>query len=214
MKESNFLKTDRGTATVKMGLWLIFIIILVVVLTTKEYQSDKEQLENNEQATTEVEETATFKSYDEMINSLLSSNYNYIYTIENNDSKIQFSGTKCNNNYYGYKETTDGILKYSIKDNKYYKETINGEEEINNLYEGIDSSFLNLSNLFENLKNFLYNTQDLENIRTITYDKDGYNVVVSTNLDNIESINITNASTIYELKFNNINTDTNCSEEF
>ena len=60
--------------------------------------------------------------------------------------------------------------------------------------------------MFNNLNEYLYNVEKNESIRTITYDKDGYGVVVTTNLDNITNINIVTDIGTYDLDFNMIDT--------
>ena len=56
----------------------------------------------------------------------------------------------------------------------------------------------------ENLKEYLYNITKNESTREINYNKDGYKVVVKTDLKNITNITIENENKTYELQFTNV----------
>ena len=55
-----------------------------------------------------------------------------------------------------------------------------------------------------NLKEYLYNITKNESTREINYNKDGYKVVVKTDLKNITNITIENENKTYELQFTNV----------
>ena len=74
-------------------------------------------------------------------------------------------------------------------------------EVITNLYEGLKEEYLNIELLFKNLKPYIYNVKKDNDKRTVTYQKNEYQVKVITNLENIESIEITDENTIYVLNF-------------
>ena len=77
-------------------------------------------------------------------------------------------------------------------------------EVMDNLYNGIDYNYLDLELLFGNLSEFLYSVTKNEDMRTITYDKSGYGVVVTTNTSDITNITITTDTTSYDLDFTKI----------
>ena len=56
----------------------------------------------------------------------------------------------------------------------------------------------------ENLKEYLYNITKNESTREINYNKEGYKVVVKTDLKNITNITIENENKTYELQFTNV----------
>lgn len=197
MEQNSFWQTERGKAIVKLGLWLVFILALIIFALVNK----NDNTINKENEETEEKEVYEFKKYDEMIESLLDSNYEFNYDIVINDTNYLFNGTKCNNEILGYKESNMGIIKYYISDNTYQvvlKELV----PIENLYENIDINYLDLNILFNNLNEYLYNIEKNDNKRTITYKKDGYQVEVITNLDNITNINITVDNNIYNLSYN------------
>ena len=55
--------------------------------------------------------------------------------------------------------------------------------------------------LFENLNEYLYSVDKNNDSRTITYDKEGYQVTVLTDKSNIKSIKVVADTTTYELEF-------------
>ena len=196
MEQNSFWQTERGKAIVKLGLWLVFILALIIFALVNK----NDNTINKENEETEEKEVYEFKKYDEMIESLLDSNYEFNYDIVINDTNYLFNGTKCNNEVLGYKESNMGIIKYYISDNTYQvvlKELV----PIENLYENIDINYLDLNILFNNLNEYLYNIEKNDNKRTITYKKDGYQVEVITNLDNITNINITVDNNTYNLSY-------------
>lgn len=197
MEQNSFWQTERGKAIVKLGLWLVFILALIIFALVNK----NDNTINKENEETEEKEVYEFKKYDEMIESLLDSNYEFNYDIVINDTNYLFNGTKCNNEVLGYKESNMGIIKYYISDNTYQvvlKELV----PIENLYENIDINYLDLNILFNNLNEYLYNIEKNDNKRTITYKKDGYQVEVITNLDNITNIKITVDNNTYNLSYN------------
>ncbi len=200
MKKNDISQNDQGKAAIKFGLWMIFIVVLIIVgvFNNKDIKLNEQ---NPEESKEEEKEVFEFKNYDTMQAELLNGNYNYTYRLNIKEENYIFSGTKCNNRITGYKESKDGVTKYVIEGDKTYKNVLGNLEETNELYEGIDSSFLNLNTLFDNLKEYLYNVDKNDNKRTITYNKEGYGVIVKTDLENITSIEIKLENDTYNLEF-------------
>lgn len=206
MENNNtFWSTDRGKATGKFIAWMIFIIILVVLFARQNVY------ENNTEENKTKEETKTFKNYTDMQKELLSSGYDYKYKITNNENIVIYEGNICNSIDNGYKETSEGIIKYKKENNDIRKIVLEEEIVIDDLYEGIDSSFINLDSLFTNLEEYLYNVTKNEQTREIKYNKEGYSVLVNTDLEQITKITINNDTASYELEFTNIGKCANIS---
>lgn len=202
MQENNFWQTNRGKSVIKLGAWIIFIVIILVLSVFGKDNNYNNVIDENQNETEEV--IYEFVNYSDMQKELLKNNYEYEYIIKNNDNIIIFNGVKDGTSEMGYKEDNNGIIKYYI-DNLGVKQVIlNDMVELNTLYDNIDSSFLDLEILFNNLNEYLYNIEKNENKRTIMYDKEGFSVVVKTDLNNIKNINIINNEVTYELKFTNI----------
>ena len=206
MENNNFWQTERGKAIIKLGGWFIFIIALIIFVLVSEKNANNNVIDDTNSNKDEVTETYEFLLFSEMINNLINGNYEYSYNIVNNGITYIYNGIKCNNEELGYKESIDKIIKYYINDQNTYQVILNEYVEITNLYEGIDTNFINLDVLFNNLNEYLYNTVKNENTRVITYDKDGYKVSITTDLENITNISITTDNSVYNLDFNVINT--------
>ena len=206
MENNNFWRTERGKAIIKLGGWFIFIIALIIFVLVSEKNANNNVIDDTNSDKDEVTETYEFLLFSEMINNLINGNYEYSYNITSNNINYIYEGIKCNKEELGYKESIDKIIKYYINDQNTYQVILNEYVEITNLYEGIDTNFINLEVLFNNLNEYLYNTVKNENTRVITYDKDGYKVSITTDLENITNISITTDNSIYNLDFNVINT--------
>ena len=149
------------------------------------------------------ENTPVFVNYKDMEINLLNNGYDYKYTITSDTQKEIYEGTMCNDIDIGYKETIDSITKYKIKNGKITKVLLDNEEEIPSIYDDSED-FLNLNTLFTNLKEYPYNIEKNNNERTISYKKDGYQVLVKTNLEYITNITITTTTNNYNLEFTNV----------
>ena len=200
MENNSFWSTTQGKATIKFAAWMVFIIVLIVVFAINGDNNPNENKNNN----TNKEETLTFKNYEEMQNDLLNGFYSYNFRVVSEDNKIIYSGILSATGDIGYKENNEGIIKYSKEDGIIYKVLLDQKEEINNLYDESDKAFLDIKTLFANLKEYLYNITKNESTREINYNKEGYKVVVKTDLENITNITITNENKTYELQFTNV----------
>lgn len=201
--KNSFWQTERGRALVKLGLWMIFIVVIVIVAIVSE-SSDSNYLEDTNNELEVNEEVYEFTNYDDMLDALLLGNYEYTYTITNENSKYIYTGWKNETKEIGFREDNTGIIKYYIDGVNVYKVNLDNVEVIDYLYNNIDSSYLSLNNLFDNLSNYLYSVSKNDDVRTITYDKSGYQVIVNTNTKFITNIIITTDTTTYDLEFTKI----------
>ncbi len=200
MKDNSFWSTTQGKSTIKFIAWMIFIIILIVIFAI----NGKQENNNINNTQEKNEEIISFEKYETMQDNLLNGCFNYEYKIIEENIATIYTGKKLNDTEIGYKETKDGIIKY-IKDKDItYKVVLDEKEELPNLYDEADKSFLNINIIFENLKEYLYNITKNENTREINYNKEGYKVVVKTDLKNITNITIENENKTYELQFTNV----------
>ena len=188
------MKTENKNA-IQLLIWIFFIVIIFVMFKVTNKTDKKEE--------TKEENTPVFVNYTDMEINLLNSGYDYKYTITSETQKEIYEGTMCDDIDIGYKETITGITKYKIKNGKITKVLLDTEEEIPSIYDDSED-FLNLNTLFTNLKEYLYNIEKSDNERTITYKKDGYQVLVKTNLEYITNITITTTTNNYNLEFTNV----------
>ena len=206
---NGFWQTDRGKALIKLLLWMVFIVILIVLAIVSERNGNSEILdvdkpENNATDTPREPENVEYEAYNTMITNLLANNYEYEYLITTATDSIILTGFKNPDKEIGFKETSSGITKYFIDSTGTYELNMNTYSIIDNLYSEFDSSYLNLELLFNNLSEYLYNTEENVGIRTITYDKDGFQVTVTTDTKNITNVLVMTNTTTYDLNFKNI----------
>lgn len=206
---NGFWQTDRGKALIKLLLWMVFIVILIVLVIVSERNANSEILdvdkpENNVTDTPSEPENVEYEAYNTMITNLLANNYEYEYLITTATDSIILTGFKNPDKEIGFKETSSGITKYFIDSTGTYELNMNTSSIIDNLYSEFDSSYLNLELLFNNLNEYLYNTEENVGIRTITYDKDGFQVTVTTDTKNITNVLVVADTTTYDLNFKNI----------
>ena len=206
---NGFWQTDRGKALIKLLLWMVFIVILIVLAIVSERNGNSEILdvdkpENNATDTPSEPENIEYEAYNTMITNLLANNYEYEYLITTATDSIILTGFKNPDKEIGFKETSSGITKYFIDSTGTYELNMNTSSIIDNLYSEFDSSYLNLELLFNNLSEYLYNTEENVGIRTITYDKDGFQVTVTTDTKNITNVLVMTDTTTYDLNFKNI----------
>lgn len=206
---NGFWQTDRGKALIKLLLWMVFIVILIVLAIVSERNGNSEILdvdkpENNATDTPSEPENVEYEAYNTMITNLLANNYEYEYLITTATDSIILTGFKNPDKEIGFKETNSGITKYFIDSTGTYELNMNTSSIIDNLYSEFDSSYLNLELLFNNLNEYLYNTEENVGIRTITYDKDGFQVTVTTDTKNITNVLVVTDTTTYDLNFKNI----------
>lgn len=187
------MKTENKNA-IQLLIWIFFIVIIFVMFKITNKTDKKEEKEEN---------TPVFVNYKDMEINLLNNGYDYKYTITSDTQKEIYEGTMCNDIDIGYKETIDSITKYKIKNGKIYKVLLDNEEEIPSIYDDSED-FLNLNTLFTNLKEYPYNIEKNNNERLISYKKDGYQVLVKTNLEYITNITITTTTNNYNLEFTNV----------
>jgi len=184
-KEKEVEVVDTKTSVIKLILWFVFIFVIILALRISTNTS------NNK-----VKEEVVYEELDTMKSKLLENNYSYSYSISMNEDSILYSGVKCHNVDNGYKETSDGIIEYKINDEGIHV----GDVLIDNLYEGIDSNYLNLEYVFNNLSSNYNIVNNDNNTRVISYE----NISIETDLDNIRSIIINVDSYVYRLSFTNI----------
>ena len=205
-KKNTFWQTERGKAAIKLILWAIFIVILIVIVLFSERDIIREQFNNSGEDNTTVEtpepaEEEDFLSFTTMQENLLNNNYEYVYTISNSLGTYIYTGIKNPDKEMGYREDSNGIIKYFIVDGVTYRVNLDTTEVITDLYLNVDASYLNLEVLFANLSEYLYTTNTNQDIRTITYNKEGYQVIITTNTSMITNITIMVDDTTYDLDY-------------
>ena len=204
--KNSFWQSEKGKAAIKLGLWMIFIFVLIAIVIFSERNNSNNVINDTPNNENEEVETPTyeFENYNDMQDKLLKNNYGYVYTITTSDSKYIYTGIKDGIKELGFKEDATGVIKYFVDDTGTYQVNLDNTTLIDTLYQNVDSSYLDIALVFDNLSEFLYSVTKNGDMRTIIYDKEGYQVTVLTDTENITNITITVDTTTYELEFTKI----------
>ena len=152
-------KTPKGKAILKLIGWGIFFFLLFIFCLIASLFSPKENLKEKEENNnaTQVTPEEALKDKKEIIedikNNLLKSNYDYKYEITFNEEKYTYEGAKTKLYETGYKTNNTGIIKYYIDETGTYREFNEEKTLINDLYQNINTNYLDLNYLF-NILNF------------------------------------------------------------
>lgn len=203
MEEKDFWKTPRGKALIKLGLWGIFLIVIFAFATIDTPKRPTNPFEEKEEV--EEKEVVQFLLYVDMIKGLQKNNYMFSYTIKNGERTILLSGSQMDDEILGLKETDRGeITKYYINKEGVYKVILGELEQIEDFYEYIDPSMLDMNAFFSSLAGVTYKVEKNDTTRSIIYDTLNYSVVVETDLENITNITYIKGDEEYILSFQSI----------
>jgi len=206
-------ETTKGKAILKLIGWTIFFFILFIFLIVSSMLPQAEIENNNpvEAPSTDADWKVDNKEIIKKVqDDLLTKNYDYTYEIKINEIEYIYEGNKNNKIDKGYKTTLTGITKYYIDDTGIYREF--GEEKtlIDDLYQEINYSYINLNYLFNILKpekllvvmsnddTAVYEYNDTVNQYTFAYYKYSENNVYSV------TITVNNDNDIYILNYRNV----------
>ena len=203
-KEDSLLKkmwaTPRGKAAIKLGLYLIFIVFVVIFInvSSKVNKIVKESTVNEEKEIT----------IGSMREKLLLNNYKYTYTITKNDKKTVYSGERLKQVETGTKENEFGTIKYYVNDVETYQIQMGEKKQIDNLYEDFNINLLDseyLLNLTNDKSTIINKDKDLKEYN-YSFDLEDKEIDISiyTKNDNIKEIKVIYDDTTYELKYSNI----------
>ena len=148
-KINEMRQTSKGKAILKLVGWAIFFFILFIFLAKSsmlpqaetEKNNIKVPLNNSDDTNKKVDNKDILKKVQ---NDLLTKNYDYTYEIKINEDKYTYEGNKKNNIDKGYKTNMSEIIKYYIDDTGVYRDLGNEKIMIDNLYQEINSNYVNL----------------------------------------------------------------------
>ena len=186
---------DKTVPIIKLSLWLIFIIVLIIIVKF----GGKKDINNDVNTIPETNNTIEKISFEEKL-AKLTDNYKYSYIINIGDKTYTFNGSKMNNRESGYRLFLDEKLQY-FKENGYTYEVKNGGLfQIDTLYNEIDSSLLDITNIKNLINNQEYKIEDDKYIYTL----DNREIIISTNDNDITNIEIKIGENIYNLNYSDI----------
>ena len=182
-------ENPRLKAIFKLGIWIIFFIVVFLVATLISLLNPKSTKTNTTKTNpiTKLEKIAK-------------SNYEYEYIINVDGTKITLAGDQYNGIYRGYKETSDGIIKYQHENNHSYQIVGDYFEPIDNIYGNINMGLTDLASVIELIRNYDYKIEDNNYIYDIGLRR------VMVNFDNkVTNVVISEEGNIYSLTYKNVN---------
>ena len=183
---------NKTSAYIQLGIGLIFIIILVVIVKVSGIKKEENIPQN------ETKEEIKELTIDDKLNKL-TDNYKYNYEITIGEITYTYNGSKMGLKESGYLKINDNYLYY-YKDNNYTYEVKNGGLfQIDNLYDNIDTNYLNLDYIKNLIKDKEYTKENNKYIYTL----ENMQIIINTSEDNIESIIISNENN-YKLEYSEI----------
>ena len=204
-------ENPRLRALIKFLIWVIILAILIGVLwinnkiNEKTVKEEPNKIKDTVNQPVEVEEEKI--EYQDKLQQLVASDYEFIYMITKKDEKTRYEGKKINNIIYGYKQNTEGIIKYRIDGKKIYQILIDNEISISTLYDDIDSSLLDLNYILGLINQVAPDdciVTEEEAITTYDYNLKGeeeLEILVTENKSAIEQIMIKRNDEVYTLNY-------------
>lgn len=199
----DFLKklwsTPKGKAIIKLSVYIIFIIFVIVFINISQ------SLGKIEKESVKYEKDITIQ---DMKDNLLKNNYKYVYTINNNDQKIVYSGERLKDEEIGTKETVNETIKYYVDGNEYYQLKMGDKVSIDNLYDNIDINLLDSEYIINLIKDKSTIIDKKDKLKEYNYnfsieDKD-ISISLFTNEKEIVEIDISHNDITYVLKYSDI----------
>jgi len=207
-EESKFMQlwhNKRTHAAMVLGLWMIFLLFVMIISFVGGEATQPEVNNNQDQ---QQEEKKIFKDYQLMQSELLEQNYIYEYIISVGDTKVIYKGEKIGVTETGYRENATETIKYYIDETGFYKVVMDELHSLDKLFENVIESYIDLEYIFNEINNQSVAGEENDETRTYTYkyNREGidYEVVVTTDLNNINKLDIKFEDKYYELKFSNI----------
>lgn len=186
-------KSDKLSATIKLGLWLVFIIIMVVISMVGGKKNEVTPTDNQK------DEQKVKITYDEKLTNL-KDNFAYAYTINVNNVSYKYVGKKLGEKEAGILTFGDNTKNY-YQDRGYIYEVIDGGlNQISDLYNKINKNYIDLNYIKELIKTQEYTV----NNHTYTYNFDNLTINIKTDETNVISIEIKENNDLYLLEYNDI----------
>ena len=195
--DNTFVKlweNKRYHALICLGLWLIFFLFVFLIVVIPYNNSFKNLPKNNE--------TETIITFNDMKEKLLNSGYDYKYTINTTLGKTVYTGTKTKENDTGYRENSEGLIKYEINSEGIFQINMDEKVPLENLYLDLNGNYLDIQKIYDLTLNLTENVNEDQN--EISYENENIRIIFKINEQNILSINIKDNNDDYLLEFDNI----------
>ena len=128
--------------------------------------------------------------------------YNYKYTVNTSLGKTVYTGTKTKEKNTGYRENSEGLIKYEINNEGIFQINMDEKVPLENLYLGLNENYLDIQKIYDLASTLTENINEEEN--EIIYENDNIGIKFKIDEQNILSINIKDNNDDYLLEFDNI----------
>lgn len=195
--DNTFVKlweNKRYHALICLGLWLIFFLFVFLIVVIPYNNTLKNLPKNND-----IENVTTFM---DMKEKLLNSDYDYKYTINTSLGKTVYTGNKTKEKDTGYRENSEGLIKYEINSEGIFQINMDEKVPLENLYLDLNENYLDIQKIYDLTKDLIENVNEEQN--EISYENENIIVIFKINEQNILSINIKDNNDDYLLEFDNI----------
>ena len=195
--DNTFVKlweNKRYHALICLGLWLIFFLFVFLIVVIPYNNTLKNLPKNNE--------TENVTTFIDMKEKLLNSDYDYKYVVNTSLGKTVFTGNKTKEKDTGYKENSEGLIKYEIDNEGIFQINMDEKVPLENLYLDLNEDYLNIQKIYDLTKDLIENVNEDEN--EISYENGNIEIIFKINEQNILSINIKDNNDDYLLEFDNI----------
>ena len=195
--DNTFVKlweNKRYHALICLGLWLIFFLFVFLIVVIPYNNTLKNLPKNNEN-----ENITTFI---DMKEKLLNSEYDYKYTINTSLGKTVYTGNKTKEKDTGYRENSEGLIKYEINSEGIFQINMDEKVPLENLYLDLNENYLDIQKIYDLTKDLIENVNEEQN--EISYENENIVIIFKINEQNILSINIKDNNDDYLLEFDNI----------
>lgn len=207
-QENPQLKALKTLIAWIIGLAILFGVVYLVnyISNTVEEPKTNETTKPEENKPEDQEDNTTI-TYQEKLHDLINNGYTFEYIITKNGEKIKYEGIKSQNKMEGYKQTVDGIIKFKIENQKVYQVLLDKIVEYGHLFDDIDASLLDLSNIM-NLINQIRESDIIvtEEDQTTYYtyhvtNEENLEITIAEQKENIQKITIHRENETYELNY-------------
>ncbi len=188
-------------ALICLGIWIIFFLFVYIIVVLPYYDNNDNSMNRVDNSIDNVT-TENVITFEGMKNKLLNGEYDYKYTINTSLGKTIYTGSKTQEKDLGYKENSEGLVKYEINNDGIFKINMDEKIPIEDLYIGLNESFFDIQKIYELTTNLTENIDEEKN--EISYENENMKIVFKINEQSILSINIKDNDDDYLLEFSNI----------
>ncbi|MBQ8902472.1 MAG: hypothetical protein IJY87_05385 [Bacilli bacterium] len=195
---------DKIGAIVKLGLWLIFIAVLMIIarfggtIENTDVEKPQDEIKENE--------SNNKKSYEHKLKELVN-NYAYTYEIKVGNDIYTYIGNKMIDESYikesGYiRKNNEQLYNYFIDNGYSYQVNNGGLDKVDTIYDvKIDANYLDVSQI----KSMIHGKEYvIENENNYIYNLDAKKIIIVTNEESVTNIEVIIGEDYYKLEISGI----------